>query len=824
MLARDPRRLFLRYRKKGDAAALGRVFDLVAPELLALAVHVTGDLSTAEDAVQDTFLVAVEGADRYDASRPFVPWLVGILVNRARKGRDRRRDDRVRATAEDGAPLEELAAEARRADPARATAAREIEDLVARAVTMLGEPYRSVVEQHLGECAPPRDIAIALGRAPGTVRVQLHRGLEQLRELLGIDPERSVTERLSGVGLALPAAVRLGDDLGIRMTAMRESIVQTATSTTAVGATETVGSSFTVPAIAGIAVGACALAVVLARLGAGGPDGARTIERTALARVEPAAVDEELELAPIERRSAPRAQAAASAPRRSTLVESAAPTRRSAPKRSAAAAAPEAAPAPKEEEEFTFFIEPMLDLNLVPDLVIDSRAELSARGPEGPLASTHGSLVSLTQMRVGSWASTDDAGKIVARLDHPDALPAEIVVLPQDWFPLGPDYAARPTFRLAPVLASLEVLPKRRGRRAFNGNVLLLNFHEEGVDVLDRSALARGPGKDAARLRLPHPYAAYIVFATPKDEHRSAHLVAYRGQGPGEHTLKAKLEGLDAPHTEFQFLDPYGEPLTGVEVRARLIDERIVARHGPNSVPTTVEGWAFCDDDSARREYVARISLGGREQRLPLLPARMELEGSSLGDGKVKVWGTHRGYYRYAVKTDLNDGFQEGPIDSDDPGIGRRSRPIKVMAPVAALEVGAPAEALAAPKGNEAWERTRVEVKAGERTLGVAVGPDMRASLLVPPSTPLEITATVPGVGTFTGSHPAIAFGRVGVAALELEKAEAAEEDPEEDPEEDSEEPEEDPAEAESGGADDDGERPYVPPLEDPDPPDGSVR
>ena len=40
---------------------------------------------------------------------------------------------------------------------------------VARAGTMLGEPYRSVVEQHLGECAPPRDIAIALGRAPGTV-------------------------------------------------------------------------------------------------------------------------------------------------------------------------------------------------------------------------------------------------------------------------------------------------------------------------------------------------------------------------------------------------------------------------------------------------------------------------------------------------------------------------------------------------------------------------------------------------------------------------------------------------------------------------------
>ncbi|MEM9380142.1 MAG: RNA polymerase sigma factor [Planctomycetota bacterium] len=809
MLARDPRRLFLRYRKKGDAAALGRVFDLVAPELLALAVHVTGDLSTAEDAVQDTFLVAVEGADRYDATRPLVPWLVGILVHRARKGRDRRRDDRVRATAEDGAPLDELPAEAPGSDPARATAAREIEDLVARAVTKLGEPYRSVVEQHLGECAPPRDIAVSLGRAPGTVRVQLHRGLEQLRAQLGIDPERSVTERLSGIGLALPAAARLGDDLGVRMAAMRESVVHSATGAAA-AATEKAGASLTAPAIAGLAVGSCALVVVLAGLGAGGDDEPRAIERAELARVEPVIAGEELELVPVGGWTGPRAQAAARASEpRSAVAGTATPARRRAPKRGTAPRRETAAP--PQTPTFRFFVEPMLDLNLVPDIDSDGRAELSARGADGGLGATHGTLVSLTQLRVGDFESPDAAGEIVVRLDHPDALPAEVVLRPQDWFPLGPDYAARPLFRPTPVVASLLVLPKRRSRHAFNGHVLLLDFHENGVDRLDRSALARGPGQDSARLRLPRPYGTFVILALPKDTNRSAELVAFQGRGPGEHVLKSKLEGREAPRTDFQFLDPYGEPVPGVAVRARLIDERIVARHGPDSVPTTVEGWAFCDSDSARREYASRIALGERERPLPLLCARMELEGVPHGDGRVRVWGSHRGYYRYFVKTDLNDGFQEGPIDSDDPRIGRRSTPLQVQAPIAALEVVAPPEALAAPKGTEAWVRTRVEVVSGERTIAVAVGPDLRANLLVPPAKPLEITATVPGVGTFAGRHPGVEFGDVGVAQLELQEPERPEEAPTGRAEKAAEE-----TETEAAEGSETAERPSVPPLEDP--------
>src|SRR5690349_21475521 len=86
-------KLFLRYRRKGDPAALGEVFDRAAPELLRLAMHLVRDPAEAEDVLQATFLAAIEGADSFDASRPLMPWLTGILARQA--GLARRRARRV---------------------------------------------------------------------------------------------------------------------------------------------------------------------------------------------------------------------------------------------------------------------------------------------------------------------------------------------------------------------------------------------------------------------------------------------------------------------------------------------------------------------------------------------------------------------------------------------------------------------------------------------------------------------------------------------------------------------------------------------------------
>lgn len=167
--------LFERYRRRGDLAALGAVFDRTAPALLGIAAHLCGNRHDAEDAVQATWLRAIETAGTWDAQRPLAPWLVGILAHRARQRRAAaaRRPDPARV-AVPSAP----------AEPSAAAGANELGDAVAASIEGLPEPYQPVLRLHLLDGRDPHEIATALRRRPGTVRSQLARGLRGLRRLL----------------------------------------------------------------------------------------------------------------------------------------------------------------------------------------------------------------------------------------------------------------------------------------------------------------------------------------------------------------------------------------------------------------------------------------------------------------------------------------------------------------------------------------------------------------------------------------------------------------------------------------------------------------
>jgi RNA polymerase sigma-70 factor (ECF subfamily) len=166
--------LFARFQRDRDPVWLGRVFDLTAPELLRIAVHLAGDAADAEDLVQSTFLVAIESAASYDVSRRLFPWLSGILVNQARLARRRARKrsevEQIDVSAEP--------------TPLAAAEERELSGALATALDRLPEAYRTVMILHLRHGLTAADIAHTLHRSPGSVRVQLHRGLQMLRRLL----------------------------------------------------------------------------------------------------------------------------------------------------------------------------------------------------------------------------------------------------------------------------------------------------------------------------------------------------------------------------------------------------------------------------------------------------------------------------------------------------------------------------------------------------------------------------------------------------------------------------------------------------------------
>ena len=228
---------FARYRSEGDLSALGRAFDAVAPELLRVARHLCGPGPEAEDAVQETFLTAIERAGHYDPARPLVPWLTGILTNHAR--RERRLRGRL--------PEADRLAPTATGDPEDEAERGELRGLVEQHVAKLPATYAGAVRSYLFEGLAPREIAARLGISANATSVRLHRGLAKLRKALP-------------AGVAFGAVVALRPERGLA--AMRASVLGQAA--TAGGAKSAAAVGLGGAQLAWLAVG------VTAAVGAGG--------------------------------------------------------------------------------------------------------------------------------------------------------------------------------------------------------------------------------------------------------------------------------------------------------------------------------------------------------------------------------------------------------------------------------------------------------------------------------------------------------------------------------------------------------------------------
>jgi DNA-directed RNA polymerase specialized sigma24 family protein len=112
-----PEQLFERYREHGDVNALGELFDLVAPELLSLAVRLAPSVAEAEDLVLATFLALLERPRAFKRGARLLSFLIGLLARQAgtARRRARRSPDAARLTQREAERPEKalLAAERR---------------------------------------------------------------------------------------------------------------------------------------------------------------------------------------------------------------------------------------------------------------------------------------------------------------------------------------------------------------------------------------------------------------------------------------------------------------------------------------------------------------------------------------------------------------------------------------------------------------------------------------------------------------------------------------------------------------------------------------
>ncbi len=180
-MGRDLERNFERFRNKGDVKALAKIFDRTGRDLLRLAQHLVHHMGDAEDLVQSTFVTAIDRAQTYDPKRPLKPWLTGILSRHA-ANLIRRRQTRKDSHQEEACGLLDVASSGD--CPVDSATSRELAADLTVALQRLPEHYRRILEPYLLHSQRPEEIARSLDEAPGTVRTQLHRGLERLRRIL----------------------------------------------------------------------------------------------------------------------------------------------------------------------------------------------------------------------------------------------------------------------------------------------------------------------------------------------------------------------------------------------------------------------------------------------------------------------------------------------------------------------------------------------------------------------------------------------------------------------------------------------------------------
>jgi RNA polymerase sigma-70 factor (ECF subfamily) len=153
--------------RRGDRRAFAELYRRFSRAVhgVVLAKVAYGD---AADLVQDVFAIALERLPQLGEVAAFPGWLLAIARHRA--------IDHVRAKKPTD-ELPELRVEASRS--------AEVAEVLA-ALRALPEAYQETMILRLVEGMSGPEIAEQTGLSPGSVRVNLHRGMKLLRERLGI--------------------------------------------------------------------------------------------------------------------------------------------------------------------------------------------------------------------------------------------------------------------------------------------------------------------------------------------------------------------------------------------------------------------------------------------------------------------------------------------------------------------------------------------------------------------------------------------------------------------------------------------------------------
>jgi RNA polymerase sigma-70 factor (ECF subfamily) len=175
--ARDDERDLVE-RAKRDPRQFGALYDRHFQQIYRFVYSRVREQTAAEDVTSEIFIKALKAMPRYqDTGRPFAAWLYQIAVNAIA---DRYRTLRPSSPLEDfhdlsiaGPPLEEEAAH------------RDEIRRIWVLVEALPAQQKTALVLKFQEDMKIEDIALAMGKTAGAVKLLIHRGVSRLRDEAG---------------------------------------------------------------------------------------------------------------------------------------------------------------------------------------------------------------------------------------------------------------------------------------------------------------------------------------------------------------------------------------------------------------------------------------------------------------------------------------------------------------------------------------------------------------------------------------------------------------------------------------------------------------
>ena len=175
--------------QKGDVDAFGQLVDQTKGRTYQLAYDLTGNRHDAEDVMQDAYIRAFRGLDRFRREAKLTTWLHRITVNtfmdhkRAKKDKHVEYDEEMENATNPAGPTL-LPNPGNPASPDSRAEAEMIQQNIEQALTGLSPQERSVFVLRHYQDLPLKEIASVMDIAEGTVKAHLFRAIRRLQKAL----------------------------------------------------------------------------------------------------------------------------------------------------------------------------------------------------------------------------------------------------------------------------------------------------------------------------------------------------------------------------------------------------------------------------------------------------------------------------------------------------------------------------------------------------------------------------------------------------------------------------------------------------------------